>query len=98
MTSPRAMYKDREPPYYYDVASPSTKGTYPRSQSHQEENCRFPPYHPPTAKGPLRQDVPPSPPQAHRMPGYGTGGRLGQDRYQYRTQDPRQKNPMTAAV
>ncbi|XP_056392561.1 partitioning defective 3 homolog B isoform X2 [Hyla sarda] len=98
MTSPRAMYNDREPPYYYDVASPSTKGTYPRSQSHQEENYRFPPYHPSTAKGPLRQDVPPSPPQAHRSPGYGTGGRLGQDRYKYRTQDPRQKNSMTAAV
>ncbi|KAM3917429.1 partitioning defective 3 homolog B [Leptodactylus fuscus] len=98
MTSPRTMYKEREPPYYYDVTSPGTKGTYPRSQSHQEENYRFPPYHPPTAKGPLRQDVPPSPPQAHRLPGYGTGGRSGQDRYQYRTQDPRQKNPMTAAV
>ncbi|XP_044158553.1 partitioning defective 3 homolog B isoform X2 [Bufo gargarizans] len=96
--SPRAMYKAREPPYYYDVASPSAKGTYPRSQSHEEENYRFPPYHPPSAKGPLRQDVPPSPPQANRLPGYGTGERLGQDRYQYRTQDPRQKNAMTAAV
>ncbi|XP_066432172.1 partitioning defective 3 homolog B isoform X2 [Eleutherodactylus coqui] len=98
MTSPHAMYKEREPPYYYDVASASTKGTFPRSHSHQEENYRFPPYHQPAAKGPLRQDVPPSPPQAHRLPGYGTAGRLGQDRYQYRTQDPRQKNSMTAAV
>ncbi|KAM4024912.1 partitioning defective 3 homolog B isoform 2-T2 [Anomaloglossus baeobatrachus] len=98
MTSPRAMYKDREPPYYYDVASTSTKGTYPRTQTHQEDNYRFPPYHPPSAKGPLRQDVPPSPPQPHRLPGYGTGGRSGQDRSQYRTQDPRQKKPMTAAV
>ncbi|XP_073502501.1 partitioning defective 3 homolog B isoform X2 [Phyllobates terribilis] len=98
MTSPRALYRDREPPYYYDVASPNTKGTYPRSQTHQEDSYRFPPYHPPTTKGPLRQDVPPSPPQPHRLPGYGTGGRSGQDRTQYRTQDPRQKNPMTAAV
>ncbi|XP_069589765.1 partitioning defective 3 homolog B isoform X3 [Ranitomeya imitator] len=98
MTSPRVVYKDREPPYYYDVASPSTKGTHPRSQTHHEDNYRFPPYHPPTTRGPLRQDVPPSPPQPHRLPGYGTGGRSGQDRTQYRTQDPRQKNPMTAAV
>ncbi|XP_075685951.1 partitioning defective 3 homolog B isoform X2 [Rhinoderma darwinii] len=98
MTGPRAMYKDREPPYYYDVASPTTKGPYPRTQVHQEEHYRFPAFHPPAAKGPLRQDVPPSPPQAHRLPSYGTGGRLGQDRYQYRTQDAKQKNPMTAAV
>ncbi|XP_063788723.1 partitioning defective 3 homolog B isoform X2 [Pseudophryne corroboree] len=96
MSAPRAVYKEREPPYYYDVTAPYAKGTYSRSKVHQED--RYPPYQPPPAKGPLRQDVPPSPPQGQRLPGYGTTGRSGQDRYQYRTQDRRQKNPMTAAV
>ncbi|KAM4698421.1 partitioning defective 3 homolog B [Rhinophrynus dorsalis] len=98
MPGPRAVYKEREPPYYYDVAhiTQSSKGTYPRT--HQEDNYRFSPYQPSSTKGPLRQDVPPSPPQEHRLPGYSSAGRSGPDRYQHRTQDPRQKNPMTAAV
>lgn len=88
---------ERDPPYYYDVAASNTRGTYSRSKVHQEDNYRYPPYQAPLAKGPLRQDVPPSPPQS-QIPGYGTGGRSGQDRYQYRSQDPKHKNAMTAAV
>ncbi|XP_072274818.1 partitioning defective 3 homolog B isoform X2 [Pyxicephalus adspersus] len=99
MVGPRAVYMERDPPYYYDVAAPNTRGTYSRSiQVHQEDNYRYPSYQTPPAKGPLRQDVPPSPPQSHQMPEYGTGGRPGQDRYQYRSRDPKHKNGMTAAV
>ncbi|XP_075464665.1 partitioning defective 3 homolog B isoform X2 [Ascaphus truei] len=99
MSGPRAVYREREPPYYCDVtqgAHPS-KGIYSRTQANPADNYRFPTYQPPPTKGPLRQDVPPSP-QGHRLPGYSDGGRSGPDRYQYRPQDPRQKNPMTAAV
>lgn len=89
---------ERDPPYYYDVAASNTRGTYSRSKVHQEDNYRYPPYQAPLAKSPLRQDVPPSPPQGPQIPGYGTGGRSGQDRYQYRSQDPKHKNATTAAV
>ncbi|XP_040213222.1 partitioning defective 3 homolog B isoform X2 [Rana temporaria] len=98
MAGPRAMYMERDPPYYYDVAASNTRGTYSRSKVHQEDNYRYPPYQAPLAKSPLRQDVPPSPPQGPQIPGYGTGGRSGQDRYQYRSQDPKHKNATTAAV
>ncbi|KAM8933362.1 partitioning defective 3 homolog B [Pelodytes ibericus] len=100
MSGPRTMYKEREPPFYYDVAqaSQTSKSAYSRTQGHQEDSYRFPPYPPPPAKGPVRQDVPPSPLPNQRLPGYGSGGRSGADRYQYRPQDPRQKSPMTAAV
>ncbi|KAM5151971.1 partitioning defective 3 homolog B isoform 2-T2 [Mantella aurantiaca] len=98
MAGPRAVYMERDPPYYYDVAASNTRGTYSQSKVHQEDNYRYPPYQAPLAKGPMRQDVPPSPSQSHRVPGYGTGGRSGQDRYQYKSQDPKHKNAMTAAV
>uniref|UniRef100_A0A8C5PCR6 Par-3 family cell polarity regulator beta n=1 Tax=Leptobrachium leishanense TaxID=445787 RepID=A0A8C5PCR6_9ANUR len=100
MSGPHTMYKERDPPIYYDVTQPSqtSRGTYSRTQAHQDDNYRFPPYPTPSTKGPLRQDVPPSPVPRQRVPGYGSGGRPGEDRYQYRPQDPRQKNPMTAAV
>ncbi|XP_063285880.1 partitioning defective 3 homolog B isoform X1 [Pelobates fuscus] len=100
MSGPRNRYKEREPPLYYDVAQPAQtpQGTYSRTQAHQEDNYRFPPYQPHLTKGPLRQDVPPSPLPGQRLPGYSSGERSGADRYQYRPQDPRQKNPMTAAV
>uniref|UniRef100_A0A3P8ZXP6 PDZ domain-containing protein n=1 Tax=Esox lucius TaxID=8010 RepID=A0A3P8ZXP6_ESOLU len=72
-------------------------------------------YHPPPTqpRGPLRQDVPPSPTLPPRAPRYDTmtgrtgGGGFRQaspERFTYggdgagRQADPRQKNPMTAAV
>uniref|UniRef100_H0WW76 Par-3 family cell polarity regulator beta n=1 Tax=Otolemur garnettii TaxID=30611 RepID=H0WW76_OTOGA len=96
--APRGLYKERELPYYtgaHPLHPP--RGSY----------LRYPQYYPPPPapqhKGPFRQDVPPSPPQRHRVPVYPDMGRPGPrggspDRYPYRTQDPRQKNPMTAAV
>lgn len=61
--------------------------------------------HPPQ-RGPLRQDVPPSPPVPLRGPRYDTMNRGGfrhtsPERFAYadgRHPDPRQKNAMTAAV
>ncbi|XP_051786410.1 par-3 family cell polarity regulator beta a [Erpetoichthys calabaricus] len=58
------------------------------------------------SRGPFRQDVPPSPPLPQRTPHYDSLGRapyLGpaKEVYSYgdpRSQDPRQKNSMTAAV
>ncbi|XP_067404942.1 partitioning defective 3 homolog B isoform X2 [Emydura macquarii macquarii] len=109
LTGPRVMYKERDLPYYQGgqpTVHPS-KGNYSRAQDMRSAELRYPQYYPAqqlTAqhKGPLRQDVPPSPPQPHRVPAYNEMGRTGQrgsspDRYQYR-QDSRQKNPMTAAV
>ncbi|XP_052003879.1 partitioning defective 3 homolog B-like isoform X1 [Xyrauchen texanus] len=61
---------------------------------------------PPQQRGPLRQDVPPSPTIPLRGPRYDTMNRGGYrnsspERYAYgepRHSDPRQKSPMTAAV
>ncbi|KAM6178963.1 partitioning defective 3 homolog B isoform 2-T2 [Rhynchocyon petersi] len=105
---PRGLYKERELPYYPGVhpGHPS-KGSYPRAPDLRVADLRYPHYYPPPQvpqhKGPFRQDVPPSPPQHHRAPAYQEMGRPGPrgtspDQYPYRTQDPRQKNPMTAAV
>lgn len=105
---PRGLYKERELPYYpgaHPVHPP--KGGYPRPPDLRAADLRYPQYYPPPPapqyKGPFRQDVPPSPPQHHRVPGYQEMGRPGPrggspDQYPYRTPDPRQKNPMTAAV
>ncbi|XP_036093084.1 partitioning defective 3 homolog B isoform X1 [Rousettus aegyptiacus] len=104
----RGLYKERELPYY-PGAHPMhlTKGSYPRPPDLRVADLRYPQYYPPPPapqhKGPFRQDVPPSPPQHHRVPAYQEMGRAGPrggspDQYPYRTQDPRQKNPMTAAV
>ncbi|XP_042639085.1 partitioning defective 3 homolog B [Orycteropus afer afer] len=105
---PRGLYKERELPYYpgpHPVHPP--KGGYPRLPDLRVTDLRYPQYYPPPPapqhKGPFRQDVPPSPPQHHRAPAYQEIGRPGPhggspDQYPYRTQDPRQKNPMTAAV
>uniref|UniRef100_A0A6I8Q345 Partitioning defective 3 homolog B n=1 Tax=Xenopus tropicalis TaxID=8364 RepID=A0A6I8Q345_XENTR len=97
MPGPSTGYNEREPPYYYDVAhiTQSPKGAYSQTQAHHKASYRIPPYQPPQAKGPIRQDVPPSPPQNYRLPGYNAVVRPGQEEYQY---DPRQKNPLTAAV
>ncbi|XP_068804156.1 partitioning defective 3 homolog B isoform X3 [Struthio camelus] len=110
LTGPRVIYKERDLPYYQGgqpVGHPP-KGAYVRAADTRVAEMRYPHYYPaqPAAnphKGPLRQDVPPSPPQPHRAPAYNEMGRAGHrgtspDRYQYRQQDPRQKNPMTAAV
>ncbi|XP_006862019.1 PREDICTED: partitioning defective 3 homolog B isoform X3 [Chrysochloris asiatica] len=105
---PRGLYKERELPYYpgvHPVHPP--KGSYPCPPDLRVAGLRYPQYCPPPPapqhKGPFRQDVPPSPPQHHRAPAYQEMSRPGPrggspDQYTYRTQDPRQKNPMTAAV
>uniref|UniRef100_A0A2I3HBR0 Uncharacterized protein n=1 Tax=Nomascus leucogenys TaxID=61853 RepID=A0A2I3HBR0_NOMLE len=106
--SPRGLYKERELPYY-PGAHPMhpSKGSYPRPTELRVADLRYPQHYPPPPapqhKGPFRQDVPPSPPQHQRMPAYQETGRPGPrggnpDQYPYRTQDSRQKNPMTAAV
>ncbi|NXO01396.1 PAR3L protein, partial [Rhinopomastus cyanomelas] len=108
LTGPRVIYKERDLPYYQGgqpVVHPS-KGNYVRAPDTRVAELRYPQYYPaqPVAnqhKGPLRQDVPPSPPQSHRAPAYNEVVRhrgTSPDQYQYRQQDPRQKNPMTAAV
>ncbi|XP_064290254.1 partitioning defective 3 homolog B isoform X2 [Passer domesticus] len=108
LTGPRVTYKERDLPYYHGgqpVIHPS-KGNYIRVPDTRVAELRYPQYYPaqPMAnqhKGPLRQDVPPSPPQSHRAPAYNEMLRhrgTSPDQYQYRQQDPRQKNPMTAAV
>ncbi|XP_060050053.1 partitioning defective 3 homolog B isoform X2 [Erinaceus europaeus] len=106
--APRGLYKERELPYYpgpHPVHPP--KGGYPRPPDLRVADLRYPQYYPPPPapqyKGPFRQDVPPSPPQHHRVPAYQEMGRppprgSSPDQYPYRAQDPRQKNPMTAAV
>ncbi|XP_032920691.1 partitioning defective 3 homolog B [Catharus ustulatus] len=108
LTGPRVTYKERDLPYYHGgqpVIHPS-KGNYIRAPDTRAAELRYPPYYPAQPipnqhKGPLRQDVPPSPPQSHRAPAYSEIVRhrgTSPDHYQYRQQDPRQKNPMTAAV
>ncbi|XP_068878371.1 partitioning defective 3 homolog B isoform X4 [Aphelocoma coerulescens] len=108
LTGPRVTYKERDLPYYHGgqpVIHPS-KGNYIRAPDARVAELRYPQYYPAQPitnqhKGPLRQDVPPSPPQSHRAPAYSEIVRhrgTSPDQYQYRQQDPRQKNPMTAAV
>ncbi|NWT92901.1 PAR3L protein, partial [Urocynchramus pylzowi] len=108
LTGPRVTYKERDLPYYHGgqpVIHPS-KGNYIRVPDTRVAELRYPQYYPAQPittqhKGPLRQDVPPSPPQSHRAPAYNEMVRhrgTSPDQYQYRQQDPRQKNPMTAAV
>ncbi|XP_019409315.1 PREDICTED: partitioning defective 3 homolog B isoform X3 [Crocodylus porosus] len=110
LAGPRVIYKERDLPYYQG-GQPTvllSKGSYSRAQDMRVAELRYPQYYQPQPittqhKGPLRQDVPPSPPQSHRAPAYNEMGRArhrgtSPDQYQYRPQDPRQKNPMTAAV
>ncbi|KAM6348565.1 partitioning defective 3 homolog B isoform 4-T5 [Alca torda] len=108
LTGPRVIYNERDLPYYQGgqpVVHPS-KGNYIRAPDTRVAELRYPQYYPAQPvtnqhKGPLRQDVPPSPPQSHRAPAYNEIVRhrgTSPDQYQYRQQDPRQKNPMTAAV
>ncbi|NXM08238.1 PAR3L protein, partial [Tyrannus savana] len=108
LTGPRVTYKERDLPYYQGgqpVIHPS-KGNHIRAPDTRVAELRYPQYYPAQPvtnqhKGPLRQDVPPSPPQPHRAPAYHEIVRhrgTSPDHYQYRQQDPRQKNAMTAAV
>ncbi|NXJ12099.1 PAR3L protein, partial [Odontophorus gujanensis] len=108
LTGPRVIYKERDLPYYQGgqpVVHPS-KGNYIHAPDTRVAELRYPQYYPAQSvpnqhKGPLRQDVPPSPPQPHRAPAYNEIVRhrgTSPDQYQYRQQDPRQKDPMTAAV
>ncbi|NWW69934.1 PAR3L protein, partial [Climacteris rufus] len=109
LTGPRVTYKERDLPYYQGgqpVIHPS-KGNYIRAPDTRVAELRYPQYYPAQPvtnqhKGPLRQDVPPSPPQSHRAPAYNEiirhRGTSPDQYHQYRQQDPRQKNPMTAAV
>ncbi|XP_069471658.1 partitioning defective 3 homolog B isoform X2 [Ambystoma mexicanum] len=107
LAGPRVMNKKRDLPYYPAIppAVHSSTSAYPRAQDLKAPDYRYPQYYPPPQpKGPLRQDVPPSPPQPQRAPLYSEVGRAPRprgpspDQYQYRSQDPRHKNPMTAAV
>ncbi|OPJ90185.1 partitioning defective 3-like protein B isoform B [Patagioenas fasciata monilis] len=108
LTGPRVIYKERDLPFYQGgqpVVHPS-KGNYIRAPDTRVAELRYPQYYPAQPitnqhKGPLRQDVPPSPPPSHRAPAYNEIVRhrgTSPDQYQYRQQDPRQKNPITAAV
>uniref|UniRef100_A0A8C5ZLG7 Partitioning defective 3 homolog B n=1 Tax=Marmota marmota marmota TaxID=9994 RepID=A0A8C5ZLG7_MARMA len=106
--APRGLYKERELPYYPGLhPGHPPKGSYSRPTDLRVADLRYSHYYAsppaPQHKGPFRQDVPPSPPQHQRVPAYQEMGRVGPrggspDQYPYRTQDPRQKNPMTAAV
>uniref|UniRef100_A0ABM5EN23 Partitioning defective 3 homolog B isoform X1 n=1 Tax=Pogona vitticeps TaxID=103695 RepID=A0ABM5EN23_9SAUR len=110
LTGLHVTYKERDLPYCQGgqpQAHPS-KGSYLHPQdSRRATELWYPQYYPPQPvtqhKGPLRQDVPPSPPQGQRVLSYNEMGRTGHrqtgpDHYQYRHQDPRQKDSMTAAV
>ncbi|KAL1770960.1 partitioning defective 3-like B isoform X1 [Sigmodon hispidus] len=106
--APRGRFNERELPYYpgpHPVHPP--RGGYPCPPDLRVADLRYPQYYPrPPAhqhKGPFRQDVPPSPPQHQRVPIYQEMSRAGPqggspEQHPYRNQDPRQKNPMTAAV
>ncbi|XP_040532166.1 partitioning defective 3 homolog B [Gallus gallus] len=109
LTGPRVIYKERDLPYYQGGGQPvvhPSKGNYIHAPDTRVAELRYPQYYPAQSipnqhKGPFRQDVPPSPPQPHRAPAYNEIVRhrgTSPDQYQYRQQDPRQKNPMTAAV
>jgi hypothetical protein len=104
----RGLYKERELPYY-PGAHPGhpPKGSYPHPPDLRLADLHYaqynPPPQPPPHQGPSRHGVTPSPPQHPRVPVYQEMGRAGPgggspDQYSFRTQDPRQKSPMTAAV
>ncbi|XP_016138089.1 partitioning defective 3 homolog B, partial [Sinocyclocheilus grahami] len=93
--NPQSGYHPRYPP----------RDNYPRLVDPRQNDSGF--HHPPPQqRGPLRQDVPPSPTIPLRGPRFDTMNRGGYrnnspERYAYgeaRHSDPRQKSPMTAAV
>ncbi|XP_048049325.1 partitioning defective 3 homolog B isoform X5 [Megalobrama amblycephala] len=100
----------RDPMHYpnpqsgYHLSYPP-RDNYPHPVDPRQNDSGF--YHPPPQqRGPLRQDVPPSPTIPLRGPRFDTMNRGGYrnsspERYAYgetRHSDPRQKSPMTAAV
>uniref|UniRef100_A0A8C2FYB4 Par-3 family cell polarity regulator beta b n=1 Tax=Cyprinus carpio TaxID=7962 RepID=A0A8C2FYB4_CYPCA len=93
--NPQAGYHPSYPP----------RDNYPRPVDPRQNDSGFY-HHPPQQRGPLRQDVPPSPTVPLRGPRFDTMNRGGYrnsspERYAYgeaRHSDPRQKSPMTAAV
>ncbi|NWX99667.1 PAR3L protein, partial [Nothoprocta ornata] len=95
-TGPRVIYKERDLPYYQggQPGGPAPKGSAVRAGAPElryAQGYAAPPA-PSPHRGPLRQDVPPSPPQQQRA-----RAEPGQ-RYQHRQQDARQRSPLTAAV
>ncbi|XP_061860437.1 partitioning defective 3 homolog B isoform X2 [Colius striatus] len=108
LTGPRVIYKERDLPYYQggQPVVHSSKGNYIRTPDTRVAELRYSQHYPAQPvtsqhKRPLRQDMPPSPPQSHQAPSYneviqhrGTST----EQYQYKQQDARQKNPMTEAV
>ncbi|XP_072541761.1 partitioning defective 3 homolog B isoform X5 [Salminus brasiliensis] len=95
----------RDPAHYPGPQPAYHHPNYPRPLDPRPGDPAF--YHPPPPqRGPLRQDVPPSPPVPLRAPRYDTMNRGGfrntsPERFAYtegRPSDPRQKNAMTAAV
>uniref|UniRef100_A0A8C6ZE29 Partitioning defective 3 homolog B n=1 Tax=Nothoprocta perdicaria TaxID=30464 RepID=A0A8C6ZE29_NOTPE len=95
-TGPRVIYKERDLPYYQggQPGGPVPKGSAVRAGAPElryAQGSAAPPA-PSPHRGPLRQDVPPSPPQQQRA-----RAEPGQ-RYQHRQQDARQRSALTAAV
>uniref|UniRef100_A0A8C1KK81 Par-3 family cell polarity regulator beta b n=1 Tax=Cyprinus carpio TaxID=7962 RepID=A0A8C1KK81_CYPCA len=93
--NPQSGYQPSYPP----------RNNYPRPVDPRQNDSGF--HHPPPQqRGPLRQDVPPSPTIPLQGPCFDTMNRGGYrntspERYAYgevRHSDPRQKSPMTAAV
>uniref|UniRef100_A0A8C1Y4J4 Par-3 family cell polarity regulator beta b n=1 Tax=Cyprinus carpio TaxID=7962 RepID=A0A8C1Y4J4_CYPCA len=95
-------YPNPQPGYH---PSYPPRDNYPRPVDPRQNDSGFY-HHPPQQRGPLRQDVPPSPTVPLRGPRFDTMNRGGYrnsspERYAYgeaRHSDPRQKSPMTAAV
>uniref|UniRef100_A0A8C6XAZ2 Partitioning defective 3 homolog B n=1 Tax=Naja naja TaxID=35670 RepID=A0A8C6XAZ2_NAJNA len=110
LTGLRIAHKERDLPYS-PASQPAvhpSKGSYlhppdgPRATELWYSQY-FPPQPVIQHKRPLRQDVPPSPPQGHRALPYNEVARIehrqsAPDQYQCRYQDPRQKDSVTAAV
>ncbi|XP_026881587.2 partitioning defective 3 homolog B isoform X3 [Electrophorus electricus] len=99
---PWAGHRD---PAHYASPLPAYHSSYPRPLDPRQGDLGF--YNPPPPqRGPMRQDVPPSPPVPLRAPRYDTMSHRGfrntsPERFGFvegRHSDPRQKNGMTAAV
>lgn len=103
---PGQAWPGHRDPAHFTTPQPGYHPNYPhRPLDPRHNDPGF--YHPhPPQRGPLRQDVPPSPPVPLRGARYDTMNRGGfrhtsPERFAYadgRHPDPRQKNAMTAAV
>ncbi len=97
------MHYPNPQPGYHPSYPP--RDNYPRPVDPRQNDSGFY-HHPPQQRGPLRQDMPPSPTIPLRGPRFDTMNRGGYrnsspERYAYgeaRHSDPRQKSQMTAAV